>query len=147
MSIEQAIYKAYKIKKDRGWDYIYFAVDLHDTIAESTYTKDELDDKNFYNGALEVLQYISENHPEIVLILYTSSYKEYLESYMKIFKKWNINFKYFNENPECPTTELADFSTKFYFNVLIDDKAGFDPYEDWIKILDTLDEMDNKYFL
>jgi len=43
----------------------------------------------------------------------------------------NIIFDYVNENPECPSTELADFSRKMYYNFLIDDKSGFDPETDW----------------
>jgi hypothetical protein len=70
----------------------------------------------------------------IVLILFTSSHDEYVKEYLDIFKQLGVYFKYHNENPECPSTDIGDFSRKFYFNVLLDDKAGFDPLNDWGKI-------------
>lgn len=43
-----------------------------------------------------------------------------------------------NCNPDCPTIPLCDFSEKFYFDVLLDDKAGFEAEKDWIKIYNYL---------
>ena len=51
-------------------------------------------------------------------------------------KKDGIEFSYINENPEVAgKTEWGDFDTKMYANVLLDDKAGFDPEEDWHALL------------
>lgn len=47
-----------------------------------------------------------------------------------VLKRYDLKFHYINSNPECPSTELCDFSEKFYFNVLLDDKAAF-VEKDW----------------
>ena len=49
---------------------------------------------------------------------------------------YGIKFDYINENPLEVNSELSDFSKKFYFNILLDDKAGFYPKEDWQIVLD-----------
>ena len=46
----------------------------------------------------------------------------------------NINFDYINENPEINSNKLSDFSKKFYFNIGLDDKCGFDAEQDWLDI-------------
>ena len=134
MSLEKCIAKAYRVKKERGWDTLYVAVDMHDTMTRSSYKKDESDEKVYFPDCIEALRYLS-GRKDIVLILYTSSYQDYLESYYDSFEKLGIVFKYLNENPECPSSKLSNFSSKFYFNVLLDDKAGFEPETDWIKVL------------
>jgi hypothetical protein len=70
----------------------------------------------------------------IVLILFTSTYKQSLEPFFNWCEEHQIKFKFFNENPECPSNSTGDFSRKFYYNVLIDDRAGFDPSE-WLDVL------------
>ena len=35
-------------------------------------------------------------------------------------------------------TDFQDFSEKPYFNILLEDKAGFDPNKDWELILEYL---------
>lgn len=131
--IELSIIRALQLKKKRGWDKIFFAIDLHDTITWSSYTKNEAAEKEFFPYAIDALQVLSERK-DVVLILYTSSYSEYLKDYLDTFTQNGIYFKYLNENPECPSTDIGDFSKKFYFNVLLDDKAGFNPILDWKKI-------------
>ena len=143
--IEWSIIKAYKIKVKRQWDKIYIAVDLHDTISQSTYIKMEDTKKEFIPDAISTLRYLS-CCKDIVLILYTSSYKEYLTEYYRQFKDHNIYFHYLNENPECPSTDIGDFSKKFYFNVLIDDKSGFNPYTDWIKVYNLIKKIEDGYY-
>lgn len=54
--------------------------------------------------------------------------------YFNFFQENGINFDYINENPEVNSTEYADFDTKLYFNVGLDDKFGFDVEEDWKEI-------------
>lgn len=129
MSIEKAIERAFDLARKKKYPKFYIAVDLHDTITQSSYNADKpyLD---FYEKAKEVLQYLSSKE-EIVLILFTSSYKENVEKILDWFVSNGINFQYFNENPECDNTQFGDFSKKFYYSIMFDDKAGFDPYEDW----------------
>lgn len=136
--IALSIIRAEQMKKKRGWDTLYYAVDLHDTVVWSTYTKEEATPSHFFPGAIEALNYISQRRKDIVLILYTSSYTEYIQPYLDSFKTRGIYFKYHNENPECPSTDIGDFSKKFYFNVLFDDKAGFNPTKDWEDVLNLL---------
>jgi hypothetical protein len=37
-------------------------------------------------------------------------------------------------------SEFQDFVDKPYFNVLLDDKAGFDPDRDWVELLNYFKE-------
>jgi hypothetical protein len=132
--IELSIVRAYRTKKKRNWDRLYFAVDLHDTITQSTYTRDEVQKKAFFPGAIETLKYFS-SCKDIILILNTSSFPIYLKEYYRQFEENEIYFDYLNENPEVPSTDVGDFGKKFYFNILMDDKAGFNPLKDWDRVL------------
>jgi hypothetical protein len=80
-----------------------------------------------YPCAKEVLDvlYDSQLHRTI---LWTSSHHDAVTNVTNTF---GLKFHYFNENPECSNTEMCDFGRKFYFNILIDDKAGFDGNYDW----------------
>ena len=129
MGIRRAISRAMQKRRDRGWDKTYWAIDLHDTIINSTY-KSNHDDIKMYWMAGSVLRELSRR-PSHVLILFTSSHDAYLEKMLQWFDEQGIHFNHVNCNPECPTTELSDFSKKFYFDIIVEDKAGFDPLEDW----------------
>ena len=98
------IERSFKQKKERNWKHIYWKCDLHDTIIEGKYN---LDNKGarIYPNAIEVLQYLS-NRDDQKLILWTSSYKLSLKNVLIRFKSYNIHFDYFNENPDCVSTEL-----------------------------------------
>ena len=50
---------------------------------------------------------------------------------IKNLSEYNIKIDFFNNNPEAKNTEYGDFTVKPYYNILLDDKAGFDPEEDW----------------
>ena len=126
--ILDALKQAYITKNNRHWDNIYIAVDLHGTICNGLYTNDQK--INFYPDAIKTLQLLS-SRKEIKLILFTSTHPKDIIRYLNVMLGENIIFDYVNENPECPSTELADFSRKMYYNFLIDDKSGFDPETDW----------------
>jgi hypothetical protein len=132
--ISKAIIKAYQEMYQRKWTALYFAIDLHGTIIER-YTGDDI---KAYAGAEEALRMIS-SIPEIVTILFTST----SEKSLRPFDEWALDrlifFKYLNENPECSSNKTGDFSKKFYFNVLLDDRAGFDPEVDWKEVIVSLD--------
>jgi hypothetical protein len=127
--IFDTIIKTFEEKNKRNWTTLYFAIDLHGTIINK-YKGDQIEPIEF---ATEVLAELSST-PDIVLILFTSTYPEQLTHFYKWCSENSINFKYLNENPECPNTITGDFSKKFYYNVLIDDRAGFDPSE-WLEVL------------
>lgn len=130
MSLKKAIADAFALKKERKWDKIYFAVDLHGTII--------VPGRNIafqpYPKAAACLKYLS-SRKDIVLILYTGTH----ESMLVDFKVWctcsGIVFPYINSNPECGNTHDGDFARKMYFNLLLDDRAGFDPETDWDIVL------------
>ena len=69
--------------------------------------------------------------PEMCLILWSCSLPELNRKYAEAFEFDGITFNYINENPEVTSTPYADFETKLYFNVGLDDKFGFEPQEDW----------------
>ena len=68
---------------------------------------------------------------DIVLGLYTCSHPEQIEKYIAFFKENGIYFKHTNKNPDAKDTKYGNFQDKPYMNVLWDDKAGFDPENDW----------------
>lgn len=129
--IHDMVEAAYLNAKKRGWDKIYIAVDIHDTIAESNY-KNTLPD--VYPEAIVAIKYL-QSLPECVLILFSSCYEKDYETYMKHFESFGLKFDYFNENPQVPNTATGDFTKKFYYNMIIDDKAGFRP-KHWNQVIE-----------
>ena len=131
MSIVKAINKCLTSMERRGWDKVYFYFDIHETILYPDYNnKDAL---KFYPYAKEVLQYLSERK-EIVIALYTCSYPKEIERYIKFFAEHGIKFEYVNKNPDVKNTNYGFYEDKPYFNVLFEDKAGFDAENDWIEV-------------
>jgi len=143
MSVIKAIRKATSQFEERGWDSLYWAIDLHGTISSNqNYSSDDLS-IHYYPFAKESLQLLS-TIPHVKLILYTCSHEQNIKYILELMKKDGINFHFFNENPEAKNTEYGDYSRKLYFNVLLDDKAGFDPEEDWEIIYENL--LPYKYY-
>lgn len=131
------IARSFEQMKTRNWNTLYWCVDLHDTVIEGKYNLHNVG-ANLYPGAAEVLTYISKRHDQR-LILWTSSHDVAIQEMLKkLSQEHHIFFDYINDNPECPNTDLCDFSQKFYFNILLDDKAGFDGHTDWFKIKEEL---------
>lgn len=135
MSIVNSIISAYRTMYNRKWDKVYWAIDLHGVCLHSTYETNTY--KWINKDVVTALQSISEK-PESVIILWSSCHPREYESIIEFFKKENIHISYFNENPEVPNTTTGCFTDKFYFSVLLDDKAGFDPFTDWREISDLL---------
>jgi len=139
MNIIKAFDSAFKRAKEKYWDYIYILIDVHGTIFKPSYLNEEK--YEFYPYAKEVLQLLSKD-PNIKLILWTSSTNQAALDYGVVFNKNKIYFDYLNCNPEVerqPTDpETLDLSSKYYFNVGIDDKFGFEPETDWKTIYEYL---------
>ena len=135
-SIIKAIEKAFFIKEKRNWDTIYWAIDIHDTIVKSNYEVGNIP-KDYYENAVEVLQLLT-NRKDIKLILYTCSHPHEVEKYHEFFAENNIKFDFVNQNPNVLTDlqGYGNYEDKPYFNVLLDDKAGFNPDEDWKLIIE-----------
>ena len=128
MNIVRSFETAFKRMKEKGWDKIYILVDIHDTVFEATYSKDEY--YRWFPYAKEALHLMSIN-PRISLILWSSSYTDAIEKYINTFEKSKIHFDMVNVNKETEDNELSCFAQKTYFNVGIDDKFGFDARVDW----------------
>ena len=135
MSIIKSIERAYSLLQERSWDTIYWAIDLHDTCIKSNYVSGEYEWIN--EDAKRCLQLISKL-PESKIILWTSCYDEELYGILSFFFKDEIIINFFNGNPNINSTKTGCFDKKFYFSILLDDKAGFDPDTDWKLIYEYL---------
>ena len=140
--IRDAINTAFRKKKRRGWDKwpkMYVFVDLHDVIIKGTYTRKN-DGREFYPYAEEVLRHMTKDK-RFCLVLWTSSHKDAIDDIYLWLCNHNIYFDYINENPECTSNDLLDVSSKPYFDLLFEDKAGFNGDLDWLVIKNTLIEL------
>ena len=139
MNIVKAFDNAYERAKEKNWDYIYILVDVHGTIFVPSYLNKE--NYEFYPYAKEALKLLSKD-PNIKLILWTSSSEYAIFDYKIVFERNNIKFDYVNCNPEVERQKTdpktLDLSSKYYFNIGIDDKFGFEPETDWKRIYDYL---------
>ena len=136
----QQFVKAFEVAKRKNWDRIYIGVDIHETVLKPTWNK-ELSNE-YYDYAQEALKLMSDNKM-ICLILWSCTLPEYNKEYHAKFDKDGIVFDYINENPECGSTDYADFVTKLYFSIGFDDKFGFIPEEDWKELLGYLRTLNN----
>ncbi len=132
--------------QQKQWYETYWAFDIHGTISVPDYRKGEkksTTEENkviYYPFAMETLQLLTETRPDIIKIISSSSYPEELKIYTDIFKKDGILFKYANENPEIADAKgsFGFYEKKFYYNVMFEDKAGFNPHTDWEPIYNYL---------
>lgn len=146
--ITKAIKNCLRLAKQKGWDKTYWAFDIHGTLLHPTFRAGVVSTE-FYPFAVEVMQHLGRRK-DIVKILYTCSYPHEIEQYIELFGKHNIHFDYVNENPDICTGAYGHYERKFYFNVLFEDKAGFDPLTDWKEVYDYLTnnvtyENENKF--
>ena len=141
------IQKLFDISFRKEWYETYWVFDLHGTIMKPSY---DLNDKSvkYYPFAKEVLQILSKRD-DIKLIMWTSSYPLEIEYYNKIFIEDGILFDAINENPTISSNNgnFGYYEKKFYFNILFDDKATFDPENEWESIFNFLMEYEKTNFL
>ena len=123
------IHNALEQKKERSWDKIIVCVDIHGTILKPNY---EGLAHEFYPQATGTLMYLSRRE-DIELVLYTCSTQKDINKYLELFESFDIHFDYVNKS-SVSTSEFACFDDKPYFNVLLDDKAGFEGESDWTKV-------------
>lgn len=130
--------RAFKTMESRNWDCIYVVVDLHSTVVKSNWSDSELPDQ-VYPFALETLKLLTQN-PKVKLILWTSSWERDYIQYQAMLGLCGINFDFVNENPDEKSNPegYTCFEKKFYFNVLLDDKAGFEADVDWEPLRDFI---------
>jgi len=134
----------FKHAKEHHWFETYWFLDLHGVISIPDYRK-SVKEIVYYKYCKETLQFISKNRPDIIMILFTSSYPDEIKIYLDILEKDGIHFKYINENPEISDANgsFGCYDKKPYYNVLIDDKASFNPETDWKPIYEYFKK--NKY--
>jgi hypothetical protein len=124
MDIRKALLTAVETKNRKGWNHIYIAVDIHSTVLKPNYQVSKIP-TDFYPGAKRVLQSLSQN-PGVKLIMWTSSLPEHIKEYVVLFSGNQISFDFINSNPDIKSEGFGYFDEKFYFNLLLDDKAGFE---------------------
>ena len=129
----QMIADVHRQKRERDWTHLYWCIDLHDTIITGKYNRFN-QGATLFPYAKETLDFLYKTN-ENIIILWSSSYTDAM---IDIVDRFDLKFHHFNANPECPSNNLCDFRNKFYFNFLLDDKAGFDPHNDWREIYETL---------
>jgi len=122
----------------KQWFETYWVFDVHGTICKPDYRK-TVKEVVYYPYAKETMQLLSKR-PDTIIIMFTSSYPQEIEFYNEQFKKDGIDFKYINENPEITDSKgsFGYYYKKMYFNVLFEDKAGFNPETDWKQVYDYL---------
>lgn len=146
--IINVIKKLWDKQEKKKWYETYWAIDLHGTIIKPDHINyDNIDnlkdlDINFYPYVKDVLRYLTKRD-DIKLILYTSTKNYIIELYLNEFIKSSIKFDYVNENPEIKEKHFGFYDHKFYRDVLIDDKAGFDPETEWRLIYELLNSDDS----
>ena len=132
---------AFRTAKERSWDKTYIGCDIHSTILKPTWQKEI--STEYYPYAKESLKLMS-GMDDICMILWSCSLPHINKEYFDFFKNDGIKFDFINENPECASTDYANFETKLYFSVGLDDKFGFDPDKDWEEIYYYLLDLNYK---
>lgn len=134
MKITKLVTNMFKNSFSKEWYETYWAIDLHGTIVKPSYVKG-CETEDYYPYAKLTLQLLSERK-DIKLILWTCSDEDEIIKYLSKFKDDNIIFDSINENPNISSRNgnFGSYDKKFYFNILIDDKAGFNPNKDWQRL-------------
>ena len=144
MDIRKAFEAAFVRMREKNWEKIYVAVDIHDTILRACYDDEETYD--YLPLAKETLRMMSLRE-DVCLILWSSCHRDKLAEYARHFQDDGIKFDYINENPEVENTRLQNFEEKLYMNVGLDDKFGFDAETDWEVISGVLADYPERRLL
>lgn len=129
------IKNSYAQKAIRNWERVFWMIDVHDTIFPGFYMENQTLD--FYSEAKEVLQFLTQQE-DVCLILYTCSHEHEINRMLSFFKEHDITFEFTNENEHVSNTSFGCYTKKPYFNILLEDKAGFES-SDWIEIKHILE--------
>lgn len=141
MSIVRAIERAYRITAERGWDRVYWALDLHGTCISSNYQKGVYSWLTPECGP--ILKEISQL-PETNLIVWSSLHDSDKIGIATFFKEAGVKIIGINENPLEKSTDTGCFDQKFYMSIIVDDKAGFDP-DEWPQVMQAVMDARAKY--
>lgn len=66
--------------------------------------------------------------------MWTCSHPDEVAELTKLFSQNNIYFNYDITKPDVPNTAYGNYDTKPYYNILLDDKAGFNQ-DEWPLVL------------
>jgi hypothetical protein len=144
MSTVRAIENAYIKTAKRKWDRVYWALDLHDTCIKATYEANKPHTYEWINPYVKSALKRLQAHPETCLILWSSVHEAEKVHYLNFFANEGIHVSGFNHNPFETGSESCCVDEKFYFSILVDDKAGFDQSE-WLHIPDFVDYIRQEY--
>ena len=146
-SMTKYIDKVFTNSFRKEWYTTYWVIDIHSTVIKPSYN---LNDKTieFYPFAKEVLQILTKRD-DIHIIMWTSSYQNEIDNYIKEFEKFDIHFDNINENPNISSNNgnFGFYEQKFYFNVILDDKAAFCPNSDWEPLYNLLKKYEEENYL
>jgi hypothetical protein len=134
--IIRAIEKCLETASLKGWSKTFWAFDIHGTILKPTF-QHGANSTEFYPFAKETMQLLTKQK-DITLIMFTCSYPKQIAAYIQFFIGHDIVFDYVNENPETLSGPYGHYEEKFYFNILFEDKAGFDPCTEWEPVYNFL---------
>jgi len=123
VSTVRAFKTAFKKAEEKKWDKIYIGVDLHDTVLEANYSDTDIP-LNWLPGAEEVISMLSDRG-DVHLILWTCSHPKEIEEYLKFFESQGVHFDDIHFAGEVKNTSYGCFDHKPYFNIVLEDKAGF----------------------
>lgn len=144
------VYDAYQKSYNRGWDKVYWMIDLHGTLLVPSYmTMQEQQhvqcyDK-FYSHAREFLAFLL-SLPETRIILWSCLTQTELESFKyEKFTSFGLapDRVFLNKNPLEKSNDLSCFDEKPYFSLLLDDKAGFNPQYDFFTCANAINSIRN----
>jgi len=139
-SIINVIAHQHEKQMKNHWYESYWMIDMHGVVTIPNYEIEEIQ-INYPPLAKECMQLLTKRN-DIRLILFTSSYPDQTHRYVSGLAEDGIKFNYINENPEIRSYEdFGFYETKPYFDVFLDDKAGFE-YSDWYAIYGFLTSSD-----
>lgn len=141
-SLQKGVSRAYNVAMERNHEMIFWCIDLHGTVLESNYSSESF---SFLlaDETVPALQAISAL-PETRIILWSGISDEDAVQVIKLFTDHNIRVDWVNENPAVPSSGTGHFDKKFYFSILVDDKAGFSP-NDWPRVAEHAVMMSQEY--
>jgi 8-oxo-dGTP diphosphatase len=135
------ILRSNKNRLKKGYPYWFWAIDLHDTIFKADYQPGS-SGGNYFPGAKEALQLLSKDS-SVKIILFSSSIKEAIEEAVTRLQADDIIIDYINENPLVKDNNL--FDKKFFMDVILDDKAGFEADYDWFAVMSEYQRSKKEY--
>jgi len=141
-AIIDVIHRQYDKQMRQQWYETYWLIDMHGVIIRPNHKEKLVNKLDFYEWAKPSLQLLTAR-PDIRTILYTCSHKDQIRHYINLLSLHNIEFEYVNDNPEIGEGDYGDYTNKPYFDVYLDDKAGFDAETEWADIYHWL-RQDNR---